>query len=175
MSALLLGAFRDWRQSESLLPLCCRLPPRWAQGNVLHHAGLGAPVRAAAVRQGLMPEHQVTGLAGNRNQPWMPQNGLPRILRRRQTVQPLLQGAMKSRNTTEGSLIGRRIGEVENALNPEAMWGCKRRVPMHMGPGEFPATILRRIEAALIHSCPQVLSAPQLGKGLYQARCLAIG
>src|SRR5271168_503046 len=93
----------------------------------------------------------------------MPQNGPPRILRWRQTVQPLLQGAVKSGNTTEGSLIGRCIGEVENPLNPEAMRGCKRCVPMHMRPGEFPAVVLGRIEAALIHPCPQVLSA-QIGR-----------
>jgi hypothetical protein len=125
--------------SQRSLPLRRILPPGRPQRNVLHHARLGALVRAAGVRQRLMPKHQIPSLTGNRHQPRMAQDCLAGILRRRQLPQPLIQRAVKSGNAAESSLIGRCIGEVENALHPEAVGPRQRRIPVHMRPRKLPA------------------------------------
>lgn len=144
----------------SSLPLWGVVPAGGAEGYVLHYAGQEAVVGAAAVGEGLMPEDEVAGFACNGLQAGMEEDGLARILGRRQPVKPLGQGAVKSGDATEGSLIGGRVSEVEDALHAEAVWRGKRGVPVDVGAGKFPVVALGRVEAALIDGGPEILAAP---------------
>ena len=98
-----------------------------------------------------MPQHQVTSFPGDWLYSGMSPDGVVGVYSRRQIFKPLLQSAVESGNATEGSLLGGRISEIEDALHAEAVGTRQRRVPMHMRPGKGPAFPFRRIEAALVH------------------------
>jgi len=72
---------------------------------------------------------------------------------------------MEARDAGEGALLGRRVGEIQDAPETERDRRGDAPVPMQVRPGKLPARPLRDVEAHPIGAHPHV-SVPELGKGL---------
>lgn len=88
-------------------------------------------VRSTTVRQGSMPDNQVTGPAGN----WVGTQCLQvlgiRVRAVRQGREPVLQAMMKARYNRESPLFLMGIGQIENSLSLQSLGMAKVNVPMH--------------------------------------------
>src|SRR5579872_315246 len=69
---------------------------------------------------------------------------------------------MKARDASERSLIGRRVGDIKDPLDPKRYRLRDAHIPMQVGTGKGPTRALRRIETTLIHADPKIGPAPQL-------------
>src|SRR5579871_6985394 len=82
---------------------------------------------------------------------------------------------MKSWDTAESALFGRRIGQIQNTLRAEGNRQGETHVPVDAAAAELVPSALRWIESALVDVHPHVGSSPKLRKRRMNSRRSAIG
>lgn len=88
-------------------------------------------IGAATVRQGVMPEDEVPGFAGNRSYR-IGRNLRVRIDIVRKIAQPFVDPAMKAGNAGKRALVRRRVGKVHDALDTKRDRRFQECVPMQV-------------------------------------------
>src|SRR5205807_88950 len=142
--------------------------------DVLHDAGRSAAVRAAAVGQGVAPDDEIAGAPPDRLRAERVQVLPARIGVVWHAREPCADAAVESGYAGEGALLGRRVGQIKNALGVERHRLGEAGVPVQIGPGEMPTGTLRDVEADPVGRDPQISGPPQLRERLVYARRAAV-
>ena len=121
-----------------------------------------------------MPDDEVARPSADRLRSESVQVLAARIGAARRALQPRLGAAVEARHQRERALLGRRIGEVEDALHAERNRRLQADVPMRVRSREAPALALGHVEAGPVGGDPEVGGPPELREGLVDADRAAV-
>src|ERR1017187_1674890 len=160
------------KPAGSLPPIPFRFAYRWKHRDILNEARTLASIRPTAVGKRLMPNNQVTGRSCDGDCSQLLQVLFARVGSAGQAAQPLMNLAVKTRNTGKSALLGGGISQIQQTLHPKWNRKLKAGIPVKSRTGKHPARSLGRIETHPVCGGPQIRRTPDLCECFVNARRL---